>query len=329
MKHVFDTDEIAHLWAHQTQSDARNKQGNFYFEGPVIFSYESHFPIAAFVPGGGRYRGVKAIVINNDRWSVTTSKHQSLVRRAIPQEIPTFDIGDYVPWDVAYWGRYHKEILKQYHERITSWTETAGKCRSARIFADSMSNVERTIAEGRRYVEFFALKSKVGKLGVFEDLLESSQAEVRAKIREMDEREKAAAAERWRKLKKLALKGIECWRRWEEVPVEIRSATNGYLRSLTHGDLLRVHPTDGNIYTSRGVNFPIAHGALALKVIDKVRESGVEWVPNGKTIHLGHYQVDKIEPNGNVKAGCHYVEWEEIERIRGAVEEWMERRVEK
>jgi hypothetical protein len=45
-KHVFDTGEIPHLWAHQTQDEARNRQGNLYFTGDTIYSYGSHFPIA-------------------------------------------------------------------------------------------------------------------------------------------------------------------------------------------------------------------------------------------------------------------------------------------
>ena len=48
-KHVFDTGEIPHLWAHRTQEDARNRQGNLYFTGDTIYSYGSHFPIARHV----------------------------------------------------------------------------------------------------------------------------------------------------------------------------------------------------------------------------------------------------------------------------------------
>jgi hypothetical protein len=53
----------------------------------------------------------------------------------------------------------------------------------------------------------------------------------------------------------------------------------------------------------------------ALAFIRKVRESGQEYIRNGHTIHLGHYVIDRIEPDGTVHAGCHVVRWEEIERI--------------
>ena len=52
-KHVFDTGEIPHLWAHRTQDEARNRQGNLYFTGNTIYSYGSHFPIARHVVSEG------------------------------------------------------------------------------------------------------------------------------------------------------------------------------------------------------------------------------------------------------------------------------------
>ena len=32
-RHVFPNREIPHLWAHQTQDEARNGTGSFYFRG--------------------------------------------------------------------------------------------------------------------------------------------------------------------------------------------------------------------------------------------------------------------------------------------------------
>ena len=36
---------------------------------------------------------------------------------------------------------------------------------------------------------------------------------------------------------------------------------------------------------------------------------------NGHTIHLGHFALDAVDGAGNVRAGCHEVAWEEIERV--------------
>jgi hypothetical protein len=72
------------------------------------------------------------------------------------------------------------------------------------------------------------------------------------------------------------------------------------------------------VQTSRGVRFPISHAKRGLAFVRKVRESGQAYVRNGHTIHLGPYAIDRIEPDGTVKAGCHVVSWKEIQRIAPA-----------
>jgi hypothetical protein len=77
--------------------------------------------------------------------------------------------------------------------------------------------------------------------------------------------------------------------------------------------MLRV---DGDeVLTSWGARFPVSHAKRALAFVRKVRESGEAYVRNGHTSHLGHYTIDRIEPDGTVKAGCHVISWEEIARI--------------
>lgn len=58
---------------------------NIFFEGPVLYSYGHHFPMAVRIPGN-RY------IVNGDKYSITTGKHQSHVFQVIPNskrvEIP-------------------------------------------------------------------------------------------------------------------------------------------------------------------------------------------------------------------------------------------------
>jgi hypothetical protein len=69
------------------------------------------------------------------------------------------------------------------------------------------------------------------------------------------------------------------------------------------------------VQTSLGARFPVSHALHALGLIRKIRECGREYVRDSHTIHLGHYAIDRIEPDGTVHAGCHVVKWDEIERI--------------
>jgi len=69
-----------------------------------------------------------------------------------------------------------------------------------------------------------------------------------------------------------------------------------------------------NIETSKGATFPIDHAIKAFKIVRlcKEREKTMLRETEGHTYHLGHFTIDTIEANGNVKAGCHYVEYDQI-----------------
>lgn len=73
MKTVFTGREVPHIFATQRQTDGRNSNGSLWFNGPTLYSYQQ--PIAHFF-------GV-AVLISNDRFSVTTSKHQAWASYAL------------------------------------------------------------------------------------------------------------------------------------------------------------------------------------------------------------------------------------------------------
>jgi hypothetical protein len=130
-KYVFDTGEIPHLWAHRTQDEARNRQGNLYLTGDTIYSYGSHFPIARHVVSEA---GERAVLFTTASYSVTTSSHCSAVRSAIPSGIPVFHVPNVCP------GRYsgseltpddHAGNLADYTERIEKHVVTSARARSS------------------------------------------------------------------------------------------------------------------------------------------------------------------------------------------------------
>jgi len=75
MKTVFTNQEVFHIFASGTQSQGRSHNGNVYFDGDVLYSYGSHFPLAI------KYKG--RVLLNGDSYSVTTSKHQGQARQAL------------------------------------------------------------------------------------------------------------------------------------------------------------------------------------------------------------------------------------------------------
>jgi hypothetical protein len=130
-KHVFNTGEVPHLWAHHTQDEARNRQGNLYFTGDTIYSYGSHFPIARRVTNDA---GQRAVLFTTASYSVTTSGHCSAVRYAIPSGVPVFHVPN------ACHGRYsgvdptaddHAANLADYTGRIEKHVITSARARSS------------------------------------------------------------------------------------------------------------------------------------------------------------------------------------------------------
>ncbi len=79
MKKVVSPETVAHMWANQQQEEARNPQGNFYFNGKSIYSYGSHFEIARHVTND---KGVRTVLFTEKSYSNTTAKHVRIVSYA-------------------------------------------------------------------------------------------------------------------------------------------------------------------------------------------------------------------------------------------------------
>ena len=299
-KCVFDTGEIPHLWAHRTQEEARNRQGNLYFTGNTICSYGSHFPIARHVTNDA---GELAVLLTTATYSVTTSSHCSAVRSAIPSGIRVFRVpnvchGQYCGSELT--AHDHAYNLEDYAERIEKHVVTSARARSS--YAKEW-NHDRAVGlrdEAVAYCAFFGLPvPNIPKVPELDSdaltAIRKREAKRAVEKAEQTKRERAEAIVRQQEL-------ITKWRAREyhgclyDIPVMLRIV----------GD---------EVQTSRGARFPVSHAKRALAFVRKVRESGQAYVRNGHTIHLGPYPLDRIEPDGTVKAGCHVVFWEEIERI--------------
>jgi hypothetical protein len=72
---VFDNDSVAHVWAQNSQDSGRSHNGQFYFEGPAIYSYGSHYLVGFILKG--------VAFLNSDSDSVTTNRHRHKAARAV------------------------------------------------------------------------------------------------------------------------------------------------------------------------------------------------------------------------------------------------------
>jgi hypothetical protein len=304
-KHVYDTGEIPHLWAHRTQEEARNRQGNLYFTGDTIYSYGSHFPIGRHVSNGTSER---AVLFTTSTYSVTTSSHCSAVRSAIPSGLRVFHVpnvchGRYSGSDLT--ADDHASNLADYADRIEKHVVTSARARSSYAKAWNNQHAGHLRDQAFDYCVFFGLP--IPNIPEVPELdsdaltaIRKREAKRSAEKAEQTKRDRAEALVRQQEL-------ITKWRAGQysgclyDVPVMLR--------------------IDGDeMVTSRGARFPVSHAKRALAFVRKVRKSGQTYVRNGHTIHLGPYALDRIEADGTVMAGCHVVCWQEIERIAPLVD---------
>jgi hypothetical protein len=135
MKTKFSNSELSHVWANQTQTNG--KGSNMFFEHGTIYSYGYHFKLAQFV---NNKEGEKCILINSSSYSNTTAKHQSLVWRAIPQNIPFFRVVSFFN-DIDASSTAHKENLTHYineAEKLQGLTIRANKLKMG--YLDQFTN---------------------------------------------------------------------------------------------------------------------------------------------------------------------------------------------
>lgn len=72
---------------------------------------------------------------------------------------------------------------------------------------------------------------------------------------------------------------------------------------------------NGTLETSQGATVPLVAAIRAFRFVKLVKERGEPWHRNGQTLPVGHFQIDRIETTGNFRAGCHAIDWQEIEAL--------------
>lgn len=311
MKQVFANDMVAHVWAQQTQESGRSHNGNFSFTGPTLYSYAT--PIARIVLGAN---GQRVALLTSKTYSITTTaKHVHPARRAVRHDMPAFT----VPFIGERRGRnqvdsedeaeMHAGNMAHFAAR---YAERIAKMMKAREWHNPASELHSLYGVEREYALCFGLAEPERATDV--DVQPVLARFTRLRAAENDpaavaKREKERARREARKAEKMvALQA--------EARVAFRAGNwHSALRALPV--MLRV---DGDeIVTSHGARFPVEHGKRAFKAIAAIKASGRGWETNGHTIPLGHFKVDRVSPDGEVRAGCHVVAWAEVEHCAASL----------
>lgn len=290
MKTVFSNDEVAHIWARQTQDTGRNSQGNFYFEGDKIYSYGRHFCIARLLPN-------KKVLFTNRTYSNTTAKHINLVRYAVNHLELVYcanpDLGTMS--NIPYFTREFKNLISIIESPKKRQKTKDGAKQCLVLVADSVDKYLSAIGETIESVqdsEFMAYYTTARNQDIA-----ALKAQLDFWEKEKIERQRLAKIE----AEKKARKTIAKWKRGERVQIPSFIETV-YLRENVREYEVERTPI---VETSKGARVDLDKAKVLFDLIKSGRDI--------KGFDLDGYTV--IGLNGVLTIGCHKIERKEINRF--------------
>jgi len=308
-RHVFPTHEIAHIWAnaHELQGQARNPQDNFYFIGASIYSYGGHFEIARHYKGMilftvNTYGSTTGNHIRDVSWAIRHLDHLSV--RVFPQPTYSDRLGKYT-------DREHRTNIEYYVSRIVHYAEKHSRARKYSYESETLS-WQATL---QRYVKAFRckrlLKASQRRLHDAEGMepLSALTDSVRLAQRNLVRLKARKEKEATEALKQQQINALNQW-------AEGGRISYGYGYYSTWSSLpVRLRIKNDTIETSHGATVPLEACPQVLVYCQRCRAANVGWIANGEAVRIGHYQIDRIEADGSIVAGCHRIAWDELERI--------------
>lgn len=339
MKTVFDNRQLAHVWAQQTQSIGHSNSMSF--EGPTLYSYRT--PIARIYadtcPDRFNVQG-RVVLVTSDRYSTTTScKHMPVMYRAlrggetyfcVPHVLTDTPQGYGGTRDSA--GRaligthaqnleylrveFDKESRRQERARDMNserMRHLAQQCDDYALVFGMVSLDQREVCRVRINEVIALREARDKKNNTPANIAKRAADKIKREARK-EAKEEAERVERNRTdAERIAL--------WLSGDSDV--FPNLWQRyGTSYSAMLRVK--HGRVETSQGANVPLDDALRAIRFIKIIKARGTAWNENGETLPVGQFRVNSIDTDGNIKAGCHRILFEEIDRIAPMVERALE-----
>jgi hypothetical protein len=293
--------EIAHNWAHQSET-GRRSYWNFYRENDTVYSYGSHFPVATHLTD-------HVILFNREESSKTTSEHQIEVEMAIPRGKKVI--------------KTHSSLIKAVTGpwgKVTIWDHTPAG-RAQRIQPAVRAEIDTIISKIRDYQK---LRARAKKRSYIPDI----QAELRYLQAIYDyipfDRRKLTKTQRYYlKVGPVHLVNTEDIQAEVEAEKELQrertqrevEAFRTFKRpNVVNSDktYLRLDVVNRRVETSRGIQVDLNEALAAAEICRKAKEKNRPVSPD---FTIAGWWVDTITANGSFHAGCHVISWNEIKRL--------------
>lgn len=298
MKKVFSNAELPHVWATQKQEQGQNSSKTFYFEGPTIYSYGSHFPIAT-IDG-------QNVFFTKRTYSNSTAKQVAKARQAVSHknfiwcyEVPTKYRTDQKKYD----------NLKTATERNFSiWKGLLQKL-FAEVANKKNRNIEdrinSTVLEVETYCNYFKCKVSDKELST---LIKLSKSENFLEVaRGMEEKKMLAHNKKMAEAEKAYQKYLSLWREQKEeeireLPDNVKTLCNFYSSQSECNTHLRYNKEQNRIETTKGVQIPVEVAKRAYIQLNGCLQKEC----NGLSIPVMNYSITKSTKD-SIVAGCHTI----------------------
>lgn len=279
IKRVFSSSsEVLHMWAAQTQHDARQggNRSRCYFEGTKCYSYGQHYQLGELV----KINGIQCALINTDGYSVTTRSHISYAKDAV-SHMPTIEVDSSFDWKQG--------LLNMQDALVNSLFDQLER----RAFWEGSKAFDKYKRE--QFNKFNTLCVIVGmpQLQLFPDseTLEVLNHHINNRLKRQTE---LAVAKRIKDSINYA-EEIEAWK------------TGGPFTAA----VMRVNPqlirvNGEKVETSSRASVPLYEALRALMLLENSKLKS-----NSK---IGSYTFNKVD-KGMVKIGCHTIELEQAKSV--------------
>lgn len=308
MKTVFNNSDLPHIWAHQSQEYGR--ASNMHFEAyPLrlssseperlanwsasrIFSYRTIMGAIITRPDGEQLA-----IINNHSYSNSTAKQQGRIAYAV-NHLPNVYYPVYLQrgsssFDIESQALFNG-LVRETHERAAEYVASSKKRRKESTRGADLIKAHSLLGALQRLAEFFGYEyARPSTLDGLAAEVESANEAARIARQKAEAERIAAQAENL--LKWLA--GQDIRNNFAETKLRIKA---------------------DEIETTHGARIPLAHAVALWPMLARWKAEGKTYsgAINGRTIKLGHYAVDSFDGQ-TLKVGCHYIPWDELERIAG------------
>lgn len=312
MRTVFTNHMCAHVWAQESQSHGCS--GSTHFVDSIFYSYNT--PVARIVQDT---KGNRVALITSEGYSNTTSKHVTGARQAFHgngdmYNVPSLGInagrhyGDNSPEpDHARNLAYLVEMYEKQKKRLK------------RMRSDPYTPIVDCLAydadEAEGYADAFGLECNLGRAADAAEI-EATRAERAERLNTpayIAKRERERVRREERELEKQRIAQAESDERITLWRAGDRNVRLGYheMRDAQGSAMLRI--VGDTVETSQGATVPLNHAIRAYRAVKRCHDAGIAWEANGHTLHVGHFTINSISANGDLWAGCHRINWVEVE----------------